>query len=76
MTVKELIENLLECDMEAEVNVELDLKNIRELVDFQVDDGAFNSNNTVYLSVDLSDYEIVDSDRLEELESAEEDING
>lgn len=76
MTVKELIENLLECDMEAEVNVELDLKNIRELVDFQVDDGTFNSNNTVYLSVDLSDYEIVDSDRLEELESAEEDING
>lgn len=70
MKVRELIENLLDYDMDYEVEIELNTNVETDWAGFDFDDN-FRSKQ-VYLTVDLSDYALVESDRLEELEEAEE----
>ena len=70
MKVRELIENLLHYDMESDIEIQLDLTNKSDWYDFDFEDNL--RSKEVYLTVDLDGSELIDSDRLEELEELEE----
>jgi len=69
MTVKELIENMLEYDMNNEVEVRLELNDDAEYYGFIVNDSSVA--NEVYLEVALKDKVLIDKDMLEGLEEIE-----
>lgn len=66
MKVRELIESLLDYDMNADIEVQLELDDKDDWFDFDFDNNI--STKEVYLTVNLSDSVLVDKDRLEELE--------
>lgn len=70
MKVRELIENLLHYDMESDIEIQLDLDDKSDWYDFDFEDNL--RNKEVYLTVNLDGSELIDSDRLEELEELEE----
>jgi len=69
MTVKELIENMLEYNMNNEVEVRLELDDDAEYCEFIVDDSPVA--NEVHLEIALKDKVLIDKDRLEGLEEIE-----
>ena len=69
MTVKELIHNMLEYDMNNEVEVRLELNDDAEYYGFIVNDSSVA--NELYLEVALKDKVLIDKDRLEGLEEIE-----
>ncbi|GGJ86237.1 hypothetical protein GCM10007063_05920 [Lentibacillus kapialis] len=71
MTVRELINNLLDYDMDAEVNFELDLPETYERFDFDFENEI---NGDVTLQADAREYELVDKHRLEYLEELEDEV--
>ena len=73
MTVRELIESLLDYDMDYETEVELDLPTRYEQFDFDFEESP---NDTVSLQVNLRDYELVEKGRLDYLEELEDEVNG
>ncbi|MGY0692942.1 hypothetical protein ACW2QC_09165 [Virgibacillus sp. FSP13] len=72
MTVRELIGSLLDYDMETEIEVELNLNNNTEWGSFEIEEESLARR--VYLSIDLSNQVLIEPDRLEELEEAEENL--
>lgn len=72
MTVRELIENLLDCDMDVQVEVECKLNDTTIWETFEIEEAAISRE--IHLSVDLLDRVLIKSDRLEELEGAEEKL--
>ncbi|GAA0415337.1 hypothetical protein GCM10008934_02850 [Virgibacillus salarius] len=70
MTVKELIEELLEYDMDHEVQVQVETDDDTNFAEFGLGD---NPNlKEVYLAVDFEGEVLIDKARLEELEELEE----
>lgn len=66
MTVRDLIESLLDYDVDSEIEIELNSSGITEWVDFDVYEGL--SNKEVYLTVDLSNRVLVDNKELGQME--------
>ncbi|MFC2948567.1 hypothetical protein [Virgibacillus sediminis] len=73
MTVKELIENLLDYDMDYEVEIEMTTADGTEWDSFDL--GENNAGQQLYLTVDLGDYHLIDKDRYEELLEAESELD-
>ena len=69
MTVKELIELLLDFEMDTDIEIELSLNSENSYEDFDIEEAT---NGDARITVDLSDEVLVESDRYEELEQAEE----
>jgi hypothetical protein len=71
MTVKELIAELLDYDMGADINIQINTKDDTDWKDFSLDDDY--AINEVRLVVDLFGSSIVNAERFEELEEIEEE---
>ncbi len=69
MDVRELIENLLDYDMEARVNVYISTKEEDHVIDIKGIDTDFH--NDVEIVIELADEVIVDADELERLQELE-----
>jgi len=69
VTVKELIELLLDFEMDTDIEIELSLNSENSYEDFDIEEAT---NGDARITVDLSDEVLVESDRYEELEQAEE----
>lgn len=70
MTVRELIESLLDYEMDRNVVVELRYGKDWDELDFEIDDNGFSIKEVNFV-IDLGDQVLIDRDRLEELESIE-----
>lgn len=72
MTVRELIAELLELEMDDEIFIQIETDDGVVFEELRVFKNSFR--NEMYLKVELDSQTIVDSDRLAELEELEEDF--
>ncbi|GLO66269.1 hypothetical protein [Oceanobacillus kimchii] len=70
MTVRELIESLLDYEMDRNVVAELRFGKDWDEMDFEIDDNGVSIKEVNFV-IDLGDQVLIDRDRLEELESIE-----
>ncbi len=73
MTVKELIQELLEFDLDLEVEVNLNTDDGEYYNDFEI---GWNRYSGVFFSVDFKGDTLVNTDTLEELQELEDEMNG
>ncbi|PAV30309.1 hypothetical protein CIL05_07515 [Virgibacillus profundi] len=73
MTVKELVTELLEYDMGANVEIKAKFNDDEEMTDFKVEKPLYN--DVVELFVDLSDYEMITKEDLEDLVKETDEYN-
>ncbi|MFA1820589.1 hypothetical protein ACDX78_10460 [Virgibacillus oceani] len=72
MTVRELIEELLDCPMDAKIEVELDLDDDTQWKDFEIEQAI--PSREFSMSVELKDKVLIDADEYEKLKELEDEV--
>lgn len=74
MNVRDLIANLLDYDMDAQVEIRIESKEDTEDVNFDFEEWGYSGNKYLYLTADLKDSIIVDASNFNDLKDEKEEL--